>query len=187
MIELIYPNIKYKDSFIRAVKELVSYKDPFFGQLKKYSEFDFEKLENDFYNYKIKPLEDERAGKNLPKEFVSHSVMWAIDNDEFIARFDIRHTLNDNLMNIGGHIAYVVRPSKRGQGYGKKALRLALSYANRELNIKEALITADYKNEASIKTILGVLKEYGGRADTPYIKPDDKGIELRFWINTFKK
>ena len=36
----------------------------------------------------------------------------------------IRHTLNDFLLELGGHIGYSVRPARRGQGHATRALAL---------------------------------------------------------------
>jgi len=185
MVELVYPSEQYKDSFIRAVKEFVAFKDTFFGQLKRFSSFDDNRLENDFYEYIIRPTEDERNGIGLAEGQVAHTVLWGVENGEFISRIDIRHELNDTLQNFGGHIAYAVRPTRRGHGYAKESVRLALAYAREKLNISTALMTADYRNEASVKTIVGLLKEYGGTLDVPYLK-DDGSVNLRFWIKTKK-
>lgn len=59
-----------------------------------------------------------KEGRNLPKGFAPESVFWLIDDEEFIGRASIRHELTPHLREIGGHIGYEIRPSKRRQGYG---------------------------------------------------------------------
>lgn len=84
---------------------------------------------------------------------------------------DIRHRLNDYLLNFGGHIGYSVRKSERQKGYTTEMLALALIECMK-LNIKRVLITCDKDNIASAKTIInngGIL--------------EGSGITQRYWIN----
>ena len=84
---------------------------------------------------------------------------------------DIRHRLNDYLLNFGGHIDYSVRKSERQKGYATEMLALALIECMK-LNIKRVLITCDKDNIASAKTIInngGIL--------------EGSGITQRYWIN----
>ena len=69
----------------------------------------------------------------------------------------IHHILTDELES-GGHIAYGIRPSERGKGYGKQQLLLCLEYA-RQLQIKQVIIACDRDNAASAKTAMSC----GGR------------------------
>ena len=61
-------------------------------------------------------------------------------------------------MESGGHIAYGIRPSERGKGYGKQQLLLCLEYA-RQLQMKQVIIAWDKDNAASAKTAMSC----GGR------------------------
>ncbi len=80
-------------------------------------------------------------------------MLWAIINDEYVGRISIRHELNFTLRIImGGHIGYDTRPSFRGRGIASEMLRLALPFA-KELGIKEALLTCNDDNLASIRVI----------------------------------
>jgi len=71
---------------------------------------------------------------------------------------DLRHFLTPALRQSGGNIGYVIRPTERGKGYGKKLLELLLEEA-RKMKLEKVLITARPINMASI----GVAKANGGK------------------------
>ena len=64
----------------------------------------------------------------------------------------IHQALNDKNRS-GGHIAYGIRPSERGKGYGTKQLKLALEFAKQE-GMKEVIVACDKDNVASAKTAM---------------------------------
>lgn len=89
---------------------------------------------------------------------------------------DIRHTLNDHLLNFGGHIGYSVHPAERRKGYAKKMLRQALEYCRTALKLDRVLVTCDKTNEPSRRTILangGVLEDE---------RDQDGELVQRYWI-----
>jgi predicted acetyltransferase len=100
--------------------------------------------------------------------------LWWVDGDQYIARIAIRHQLNEFLLNVGGHIGYDVRPSARRRGHATAMLRAALPVAH-QLDIERALITCDWDNVGSRKTI----EANGG------IYEDRRGVKLRYWVPTF--
>jgi len=58
---------------------------------------------------------------------VPQTTFWALDDDGVVVGMvRLRHYLNNRLRVHGGHIGYFVRREKRGKGYGKEMLRLAL-------------------------------------------------------------
>jgi predicted acetyltransferase len=89
---------------------------------------------------------------------------------------NIRHTLNDFLLQFGGHIGYSIHPAERGKGYGKEQLRLALDECLK-LGISPALLTCEPWNAASRAVILS----QGGRLEDVRAKPDGTQFE-RYWI-----
>lgn len=89
---------------------------------------------------------------------------------------NIRHQLNDLLLEWGGHIGYSIRPDERGKGYAKQQLRLALDKC-RELGLKRVLITCDETNEPSRRTI----EACGGLYEDT--RPDTDGTPTRrYWV-----
>ena len=73
-----------------------------------------------------------------------------ISDGKLIGCIKIHHSLTDDLKR-GGNIAYGIRPSERGKGYGKKQLKLALAYA-KQLHIDQVIIACDKANIASAAT-----------------------------------
>jgi predicted acetyltransferase len=99
-----------------------------------------------------------------------------ISDKRIVGLINIRHTLNDYLFQLGGHIGYSVRKSDRRKGYAKEMLRLALEKC-KELNIDRVLVTCDKDNIASAKTITG----NGGVLENEVL--EERGITQRYWIN----
>lgn len=97
------------------------------------------------------------------------------NDNRVVGMLQIRHTLNEYLLRIGGHIGYSVRPSERRRGYAKRMLTLALEHC-RLLGLDKVLITCDKNNPASAKTILA----NGGVLENKI----DEGhrITQRYWI-----
>ena len=109
--------------------------------------------------------------------WVRATTYFAIDGERIIGTIQIRHTLNDSLKKIGGHIGYSIRPSERRKGYGAYMLSLTLEKC-RLLGIEKALVTCDENNVASAKTIL----KNGGVLENEVKEPDGTVVK-RYWIN----
>ena len=105
-MQIVSPSMKYKESFLQAMKE--------YHQIKGADRYLFHtlslpNLRNNFQSYLIQ-LSNESASIHLPRDFVAQTTYWLIDNDEFIGNVSIRHSLNDNLLREGGHIGYEICP-----------------------------------------------------------------------------
>ena len=97
-------------------------------------------------------LNFEEKGEELPTGRVPATFLIAEVNGSLIGRSSIRHTLNDFLLNVGGHIGYGVRPNYRRMGYAKEILKQSLIYL-RDLGLDRALVSCDDDNFASAKVI----------------------------------
>jgi len=115
----------------------------------------------------VQPLETLETGR------VRDSIRYLAEGDELLSRVSIRHELTDYLLQAGGHIGYIVRPSRRRQGYAKRTLAQSLDIAA-EFGIKEALVTCDDDNVGSARTI----EANGG------VMEDIRDGKRRYWVPT---
>ena len=88
---------------------------------------------------------------------------------------NIRHRLNDYLLEFGGHIGYSVRPAARRQGAATQMLTQALEIC-RQLGIKKRLVTCDKTNIAAAATII----KCGGILENEVFEGD--ALIQRYWI-----
>lgn len=133
------------------------------------------KLDCSNFSTFVRLLSDASQGIGLPSGFVPHTTYWLLNEQRIIGAVNLRHHLNEGLLQIGGHIGYGIRPSERGKGFAIEMLRLALEKA-KEKNIDKALITCKKENIVSAKTIL----RNGGKLENE-IFLDGKTIQ-RYWV-----
>ncbi len=125
----------------------------------------------DFYleNLEIKEPKDDK---------VPDSVYFLLDieRDILLGAVNIRHYLNDYLLQFGGHIGDGIRPSERRKGYATEIIRLALIEC-KKLGINRVLMVCDKKNVGSAKSII----KNGGVLENEFV--DDNGnTQQRYWI-----
>jgi predicted acetyltransferase len=174
-MELVSPSGKYKESFIAAVKEYQE-ETPLNSRHHYYRSLSLQDLRNNFEEY-LRRVSDASKGIGLPAGFVPQSDYWLVDTEQYIGRVSIRHHLNDHLLNLGGHLGYDIRPSKRQLGYGTKILALALPKA-KELDIDKVLLTCDEMNIPSRK----IIEANGGVLEDKRPNPHGGSDKLRYWI-----
>ncbi|MGN0479778.1 MAG: GNAT family N-acetyltransferase [Hominenteromicrobium sp.] len=114
----------------------------------------------------------------VPPHLVPSTLLFLTDDAEtkLYGAIDIRHSLNEVLLNFGGHIGYGIVPSERGKGYAKEQLRLALPVA-KALGISRVLITCHDWNTASARTI----QACGGVFEDK--RQDGGEVLCRYWID----
>jgi predicted acetyltransferase len=122
-------------------------------------------------------LKDHERGENLPPGYVPDTSLFGFINGNIVGRLAIRHTLNDFLLNVGGHIGYGVVPPYRRKGYAREMLRLALPIA-KNLGISKVLVTCDDDNIGSIRTI----ETNGGTLENKVALGPGKPLKRRYWI-----
>jgi len=99
-----------------------------------------------------------------------------LDDNKVVGMTNIRHYLNNEFLQFGGHIGYSVRRSQRRKGYGKEMLSLALEKC-KERSIKKVLITCYKENIASAKTIIS----NGGILENEVFSGEK--VLQRYWIS----
>ena len=97
-------------------------------------------------------------------------------DNKLVGMLQIRHSLNEYLLNFGGHIGDSVRPTERNKGYATKQINLALQECKR-LGLNKVLITCNKNNIASAKTII----KNGGVLENELQKSEGE-IFQRYWI-----
>lgn len=115
----------------------------------------------------------------VPHSWIPASTYWLLDNGEIIGEANVRHELTPQLRIEGGHIGYWIRPSRRGQGYGRKILELVLRKAAEDIGITRFLVTCDETNAASKK----IIEANGGVLERVQDLGADKPKKLLFWID----
>lgn len=121
-------------------------------------------------------------GIDIPPERVPSTMLWLVNDEEFIGCTDIRHRLTDKLLLSDGHIGYEVRYSKWNKGYGTKLLALSLQYAKENFHFEKVLVTCDEDNLASAR----VIEKNNGILENIIETVDNNGkkhMTKRYWID----
>ncbi|MEU0401129.1 GNAT family N-acetyltransferase [Streptomyces sp. NPDC006197] len=108
---------------------------------------------------------------------VHATYLWIVDGDSYLGAAELRHSLDDFLLDAGGHIGYSVRPSARHRGVAAWALGELVVRA-RDLGLDRVLVTCDEDNSGSARTI----ERNGGVLED--VRTTDHGTKRRYWITT---
>ncbi len=116
---------------------------------------------------------------DVAANWVPASTYFLLDGkgEKIIGAVNIRHRLNDYLLNRGGNIGYGIAPSERRKGCATIMLALALDKC-REFGLEKVLISCDKINTASAKTITN----NGGVLENE-VTEDDGNVFQRYWID----
>lgn len=125
----------------------------------------------------LRILDDEHHGINIAPDRVPHTMLYGFLDGVIVGRCSIRHTLNDYLRQIGGHLGYGVAPPFRRQGCGKQLFRAGRELL-KNLGNTEALMSCAPDNIPSRKLI----ENAGGILIDEVIDPSDQRPTLRFQV-----
>ena len=168
MLKLILPTLESKEQILGYKEEFLSNKDSMDGTAG---------LQNaDTYEECSAAWKDNLTEETVREGLVPATTFMAVNEEgHLVGMIDIRHRLNDYLLQFGGHIGYSVRKSERQKGYATEMLKLALEEA-RKIGIERALVTCYKDNIASAKTI----QKNGGVLENEI--EEGTHITQRYWI-----
>ena len=184
-MQLVDPHPRLQGSFLAAIDELVAAGEEFYARLPSWpAEGDFpgtevtrESLASPpaFADYCRFLLHQRDPDAPRPRAYVAFTELWLAEGpglEDYLGRISLRHELTEPLLEWGGHIGYVVRPSARRRGLASAALAGMLEVCRRR-GTDPVLVTCDVDNEGSRRTI----ERAGGRYE------DTRDGKLRYWIH----
>lgn len=169
MFKLVKPNKNMESEYWDYIKEWKDNEEKIFPSSVDPKELSYDEL--------LEQIKNEENANLCPKDLVPASTYFLVDKkNRILGAVNIRHELNDELYETGGHIGYGIRPSEREKGFGKQMLKLALEKA-REIGIEYTLITCARNNIGSAK----VIEANGGIFENEVTKNDI--VIKRYWID----
>jgi predicted acetyltransferase len=168
-LKLVLPTLEYKDLVMDYKREFIENGDSMDGTagLQQYDIFE------EWYNSILDNSHEETVREGLVP--ASTYLAISVNSNQLVGMIDIRHRLNEFLLNYGGHIGYSVRKAERQQGFATEILALDLQECLK-LKIEKVLLTCDKNNIASAKTIIN----NGGKLENEVNDGDD--VIQRYWI-----
>ena len=140
---------------------------------------DFEYIDKMSFTEWINDLEKNKDESKLPKNYSTHTLYLAIDeNEKIVGAIGLRWKEVPVLLEFGGFVGYSIRPSERGKGYATQMLKLGLEKF-KEKDWKRILITCKDFNIPSKR----VIEKNGGIYENSYFNKDDGYNYLRYWID----
>lgn len=173
------PNIEDKNELLQMSKELAESGDEHLfeggGKLEKVLEMPYEDW--------LKELEKDKNIELINPDWSNSTNYVLVDDNNHIYGFStLRHSLKGQLINIGGNISYIIRPTERRKGYATIQLELLLDKA-KDLGLEKVLVICRDNNEGSRKTIEKCL----GVQDKSVPSRYPNVMELRYWVPVKQK
>ena len=168
--QLVEPAAGYRDSFLAMAQEFQAIGETRYEEL-------LPQLEKDFAGY-VQFLNNQKAGIGLQEGHVPQTTFWSVEGSEMIGVIRIRHSLTPMLEEIGGHVGYQIRPSRRSEGFGTRQLALALDILH-TWGWDKVLITCNDDNTGSARII-----ETNGGVLWDVIHPEGEPKPIRrYWVH----
>ncbi|OZV13226.1 GNAT family N-acetyltransferase [Tissierella sp. P1] len=171
-VKLISPSKEYEKEAFEYIQEFLKYNSEINGTggLDRYDDYD---------EWLLK-IEKDLDLPNIPGGRVPANTYFLVRESDnmVVGMINIRHKLNEFLLNEGGHIGYSIRPAERKKGYATIMLKLALQKC-RELSLNKVLITCDKTNVASAK----VIQNNNGILENEIFSETFSEIIQRYWID----
>ena len=175
-LRLVKGSYKYRDQMIEMLKEWIAYNN---AHLEAHLEANpspaviFKNDYHDFDHY-LSHLDYIEPHDGL----VPASTFFCLDDERniMVGAVNIRHKLNEYLLQYGGHIGDGIRPGERGKGYATRMISLALEEC-KKLGIRKVLMVCDKENIGSAKSIL----KNGGVLENEVMQGEH--VMQRYWID----
>ncbi len=171
--KLVKPSIEYMDSYLDALDE--------YHAEGRYQFLHREDLKNNFQLY-VDILNEGKQYIHNPfadwVEPVPETPLWFVKGNEYIGTLNIRHRLNWHLEKWGGHVNFIIRPTMRGKGFGKKILQKGMPYIC-YFGIERALFTIDPKAKGAQR----ILEFCGADYEDTTPETDKFPARKRFWLD----
>ena len=147
--------------------------DEWYASGEKIIPYTIRRLDHRDFEYYCANLEVKDTSSGL----VPDSTFFCLDEDRdiMVGAVNIRHYLNEALLQSGGHIGDGVRPSERRKGIATQMIGLALQEC-KKLGIDRVLMVCDKDNVGSAKSIMN----NGGVLENEVVV--DGCVEQRYWI-----
>ncbi|SDY02728.1 GNAT family N-acetyltransferase [Paenibacillus sp. CF384] len=170
MVRLVKPSVALQEAYLAFYREWIESGEDIVPWVVSKDPSDFEAYVNE--------LNEACKEENTPDGWVPHSTCWLLDGDgHVVGAANIRHRLNQKLLESGGHIGYGIIPSERRKGYAAQLLALSLQETD-ALGIREVLVICDQDNIGSERTIL----RNGGKFESSFTEAHGNVVK-RFWIH----
>lgn len=170
-LELIDPTADQESEYRSMIAECIA------EDTEGHSGFVLSEVGDDFAAF-VGKLENDGKGIGLPEGWVPQNTYWLVrDGTHILGEVRLRHRLVPHLLEEGGHVGYMIRPSERRKGYGTLILSLVLEKA-RKMGIDRVLVTCDDDNIGSSR----IIEKNGGVPDESSISPRTGKRTLRYWI-----
>jgi predicted acetyltransferase len=172
--DLSRPHVRYQESFLEAMQEFV---EEGWAGTDSMIAWDLDRFGDSWHTEEgfAAYVEATLAEAVRPRQpgFVCQTSWWWTEGDQCLGRISLRHELTPHLLEVGGHIGYGVRRSRRREGHATRMLAAVLREAAAR-GIDPALLTCDADNAGS----QAVIERNGG------VLEDQRGVKLRYWLPT---
>ncbi|NHN34610.1 GNAT family N-acetyltransferase [Paenibacillus agricola] len=169
-VRLVNPSLDFHEQYLLFYKDWVNSGEEIIPWVVQKDPGDFKRMLEFLYS------EDSEEKLTNPN-WVPHSTYWLINEEnKLVGVVNIRHRLNEQLLNGSGHIGYGISPSHRRKGYASVQLSEAL-HITKAMGLDKVLLVCNKGNIGSEKTIL----KHGGIFESEFLE-DGGHIVRRFWI-----
>ena len=169
-LRLVKGSYKYRDQMIEMLKEWIAYNN---AHLEANSPAVIFKNDYHDFDHYLSHLEYRPHGGLVPD-----STFFCLDDERniMVGAVNIRHELNEYLLQYGGHIGDGIRSGERRKGYATRMISLALEEC-KKLGIRKVLMVCDKENIGSAKSIL----KNGGVLENEVMQGEH--VMQRYWID----